>query len=98
MNPNSLNSDNSKVSLDYKEIGNFKQILKYIFVKRLQIAVLLRDTAIGKIDPSPIQIQASKVLINVLADIEQTARQNELDSVYDSGVSTENDNFFEGIK
>jgi hypothetical protein len=98
MNVNYTNSDNSKVSLDFKEIGNFKQILKYIFVKRIQVAVLLRDTAIGKIEVSLVQVQASKVLIGVLADMERTARQNELDSVYDSGESDENDNFFEGIK
>jgi hypothetical protein len=98
MNPNSINSDNSKVSLDYKEIGDFKQILKFIFVRRIQVAVLLRDTAIGKIEVNPTQVQASKVLIGVLADMERTARQNQLDSVYDNGESAENDNFFEGIK
>jgi hypothetical protein len=84
-------------SLNYKQIGNTKDILKYIFVRRIQLAVLLRDIVLGHADVSPIQVAASKALLATLKDMEATARQDALDGIYNTGSDDSNNNFTEGL-
>lgn len=98
MPPKELNLTKSEsTSLDYKQIGDTKQILKYIFVRRIQLAVLLRDIVLGHADASPIQVSASKVLLATLKDMEATARQDVLDAVYNTDSEQTNQNFTEGL-
>lgn len=92
---NLTRSDSS--SLDYKQIDDTKQILKYIFVRRIQLAVILRDMAIGSIDANPVQVAASKTLLAALKDMELTARQDALDGIYTVIDDNVNNNFTEGL-
>jgi hypothetical protein len=84
-------------SLSYKQIGNTKDILKYIFVRRIQLAVLLRDIVLGHAEVSAIQVAASKALLATLKDMEATARQDALDGIYNTGFDDSNNNFTEGL-
>lgn len=84
-------------NLSYKQISETKDILKYIFVRRIQLAVILRDMATGAIDANPVQVAASKTLLAALKDMELTARQDALDGIYTTVDDSSNNNFIEGL-
>ena len=98
MPPNAINTIKPESStIDYKDIGDHKAILKYIFVRRIQLAVLLRDMALGLVDAAPIQVAASKTYLAVLKDMEACTRQDQLDGTYSVNDDNANANFTEGL-
>jgi hypothetical protein len=93
-----LNSSKSdSINLEYTQFGDTKQILKYIFIKRVQLAVMFRDIITGKAEVTNSQIQAGKILLATLKDMEATTRQDVLDSIYTSETDDTIDNFTEGL-